>query len=98
MAPQSSIFVKHRVKTAAKDYQDDILEPVIKPLNDTLFAGISLHRSLNLMKKRGLIGYHKAYGPQPHCPPTKAPLIDEYFPSHHPGHKKAGGEPLLFID
>ncbi|CAH1404457.1 unnamed protein product [Nezara viridula] len=27
------------VKTAANNYQDDILEPVVRPLNDTLFAG-----------------------------------------------------------
>ncbi|CAH1399638.1 unnamed protein product [Nezara viridula] len=36
MAPQSSIFVKKRVKTITKNYQDDIFEPVVKPLNDTV--------------------------------------------------------------
>ncbi|CAH1391494.1 unnamed protein product [Nezara viridula] len=34
MVPQSSIFV--RIKTVAKNYQDDILEPVVKHLNETL--------------------------------------------------------------
>nr|BAN21458.1 unkown protein [Riptortus pedestris] len=32
-------FCENGVKTSAKNYQDDILEPVVKPLNETLFAG-----------------------------------------------------------
>ncbi|CAH1388515.1 unnamed protein product [Nezara viridula] len=32
MAPQSSILVKKELKQAAKNYQDDILEPVVNPL------------------------------------------------------------------
>ncbi|CAH1392227.1 unnamed protein product [Nezara viridula] len=36
MAPQSSICEKKGIKTDAKKYQDDILEPVVKPINDTV--------------------------------------------------------------
>ncbi|CAH1407769.1 unnamed protein product, partial [Nezara viridula] len=39
MAQQSSIFVKKESKQPLKIYQDDILEPVVNPLNDSLFAG-----------------------------------------------------------
>ncbi|CAH1402256.1 unnamed protein product [Nezara viridula] len=40
MEPQSSIFVEEL--TAAKNYQDYILEPAVKPINDILFAVIEV--------------------------------------------------------
>ena len=35
----SSIFMNREVKTHSVNYQTDILETVVKPLNNTLFAG-----------------------------------------------------------
>ena len=34
-------FCEQGVKTSVVNYQSDILEKVVKPLNDTLFAGIN---------------------------------------------------------
>ncbi|CAH1393439.1 unnamed protein product [Nezara viridula] len=48
MAPQSSIFMIKGVKTATKNYQDDILESVVKPLNDTLLEVIGFSNRIPL--------------------------------------------------